>query len=57
MYNVLYKADKHGTTDEDCSDAEADDDDPVQIARRHGCGATSHHTVQTSSRPDLQSGH
>lgn len=55
--NVLYKADKRDTTDEDCSDAEADDDDHVHSATRHGCGGTSHHTVQTSSRQDLQSGH
>lgn len=59
MYNVLYKADKCDTADDDCSDAEAEDDDQGQGATRHGCGGTrnTHHTVHTSSRREMQSGH
>lgn len=53
MYNVLYKADKCDAAEEDRSDAEAEDDDQGQGAARHGCGGTSHHTVQTSSRQEL----
>lgn len=44
MHNVLYKADKGAATDEDCSNAEADDDGQVHSATRHGCGGTPHHT-------------
>lgn len=44
MSDVLYKADVRDATDEDCSDAEADDDDQVQRTTRYGCGGT----VQTS---------
>lgn len=53
MHNVLYKADKHAATDEDCSKAEADDDGQGQSATRHGCGGTPHHTTQYKHQADM----